>query len=81
MARFNDLNQSSGGTLARAYGIHLVQGTLVMHEETIVGTDKAYTVLQALADGPWDGVVELARIALGRPQKPPTTTQRRPEWT
>ena len=32
-------------------------------------------------DGPWDGVVELARIAGGRPQKPPTTAPRRPEWT
>ena len=32
-------------------------------------------------DGPWDGVVELARIAAGRPQKPPTTAPRRPEWT
>ena len=32
-------------------------------------------------DGPWAGVVELARIAAGRPQKPPTTAPRRPEWT
>ena len=32
-------------------------------------------------DGPWAGVVELARIAAGHPQKPPTTTPRRPEWT
>ncbi len=29
-------------------------------------------------DNAWDGVVELARIAAGRPQKPPTTTARRP---
>ena len=32
-------------------------------------------------DGPWAGVVELARIAGGRPQKPATTAPRRPEWT
>ena len=29
-------------------------------------------------DGPWDGVVELARIALGRAQKPATPRPRRP---
>ena len=32
-------------------------------------------------DGAWAGVVELARIAGGRPQKPPTTAPRSPEWT
>ena len=32
-------------------------------------------------DGPWAGVLELARIAAGHPQKPPTTAPRRPEWT
>ena len=32
-------------------------------------------------DSAWAGVVELARIAVGRPQKPPTPTARRPEWT
>ena len=38
----------------------------------------------ALGHGPrraWAGVVELARIALGRRQKPATTAPRRPEWT
>ena len=32
-------------------------------------------------EGAWAGVVELARIARGRPQQPPTSTTRRPEWT
>ena len=32
-------------------------------------------------DSAWAGVIELARIAVGRPQKPPTTPPRRPEWT
>ena len=32
-------------------------------------------------EGMWAGVVELARIARGRDQKPPTSTPRRPEWT
>ena len=32
-------------------------------------------------EGVWAGVVELARIARGRPQQPPTSTTRRPEWT
>ena len=32
-------------------------------------------------EGAWAGVVELARIALGRDQKPATSTPRRPEWT
>ena len=32
-------------------------------------------------DGTWAGVLELARIATGRDQKPATSTPRRPEWT
>ena len=32
-------------------------------------------------DSAWAGVVELARIAVGRPQKPPTPKARSPEWT
>ena len=32
-------------------------------------------------EGVWAGVVELARIALGRDQNPTTSTPRRPEWT
>ena len=32
-------------------------------------------------EGVWSGVLELMRIAVGRGQKPVTTTQRRPEWT
>ena len=32
-------------------------------------------------EGTWAGVVELARIAVGRPQKPARSTQGRPEWT
>ena len=32
-------------------------------------------------EGVWAGVVELARIAGGRHQKPATSTPRRPEWT
>ena len=32
-------------------------------------------------EGLWAGVLELARIALGRDQRPATQRSRRPEWT
>ena len=34
-----------------------------------------------IPEGAWNGIAELARIALGRDQKPATSTPRTPEWT
>ena len=34
-----------------------------------------------IPEGAWNGIAELARIALGRDQKSATSTPRTPEWT
>jgi hypothetical protein len=63
MSVINDLAtpQATLLVLANAYGIHLVQGGLVLHEvdTTTSTTDKLVTVLQALANGPWEGPQEI----------------------
>lgn len=61
MAVTNDLAtpQATLQVLATAYGLHLVQGGLVLHQVELSGDDKLVTVLQALANGPWDGPQEI----------------------
>jgi hypothetical protein len=51
MARINDLEKGFEKTLAYAYGTHVVQGHLIMHNIDIIGTDKQVTLLMALGDG------------------------------
>ncbi len=54
MARINDLERGFQQTLAYAYGKHVVQGHLIMHNIDIIGTDKQVTMLMALGDGAYN---------------------------
>jgi len=58
MARINDLERGFEKTLAYAYGKHVVQGHLIMHNIDIFGTDKQVTLLMALGDGAYNNLGE-----------------------
>lgn len=58
VANINDLERGFEKTLAYAYGKHVVQGHLVMHNIDIVGTDKQVTLLMALGDGAYNNAGE-----------------------
>lgn len=54
MARINDLERGFEKTLAYAYGKHVVQGHLIMHNIDIIGSEKQVTLLMALGDGAYN---------------------------
>lgn len=58
MARINDLERGFEKTLAYAYGKHVVQGHLIMHNIDIIGSEKQVTLLMALGDGAYSNTGE-----------------------
>src|SRR5689334_5821218 len=58
MARINDLERGFEKTLAYAYGKHVVQGHLIMHNIDILGSEKQVTLLMALGDGAYNDAGE-----------------------